>query len=135
MTDFQFFLTAEEAAKVTWEYPSISSIVLFIVGISFFLFLNAFFVANEFASARVRESQLAEQEDDSKSQARRRKNALHIVKHLDTYLSANQVGITIASLALGAMGEPFIESLIAPPLSYFLHLSEAVVHVVSYSLA
>ena len=135
MTDFQFFLTAEEAAKVTWEYPSISSIVMFVVGISFFLFLNAFFVANEFASARVRESQLAEQEDDSKAQAKRRKNALHIVKHLDTYLSANQVGITIASLALGAMGEPFIESLIAPPLSYFLHLSEAVVSVVSYSLA
>ena len=82
---------------MTWEYPSIGSIVLFLLGIGFFLFLNAFFVANEFASARVRESQLAEQEDDTKAQAKRRRNALHIVRHLDTYLSANQVGITIAS--------------------------------------
>ena len=132
---FEFFLRPEEIEQLTWQYPSIGSIALFLVGISFFLFLNAFFVANEFASARVRESQLAENEEDNKAQAKRRKTALHIVRHLDHYLSANQVGITIASLALGAMGEPFIESLIAPPLSYFFHLSDTVVSVVSYSLA
>jgi len=129
------FLTAEEAAQLTWEYPSFSSVLLFLIGIAFFLFLNAFFVSNEFASARVRESQLLEDEDDSRSQASRRQKALHIVQHLDTYLSANQVGITIASLALGSLGEPFIESLIAPPLTYFLHLRPEIVSVVSYTLA
>lgn len=129
------FLTPEEVAQLTWDYPSVSSILLFLLGILFFLFLNAFFVANEFASARVREGQLMEDEDDTKGQAKRKRRALHIVRHLDTYLSANQVGITIASLALGNLGEPFIESLIAPPLSYFCHLTPTVVSIVSYTIA
>ena len=126
------FLAPEDAAQLVWEYPSIGSILLFLIGVGFFLFLNAFFVANEFASARVRESQLAASTDDSRRQARSRRNALHIVRHLDSYLSANQVGITIASLALGNLGEPFIEQLIAPPLSYYMHLQPVVVSVISY---
>ncbi len=131
----EFFLTEQEIARLTWEYPSIGSIMLFLLGTLFFLFLNAFFVANEFASARVRESQLAEDDDDTKSQAKRRRRALHIVKHLDTYLSANQVGITLASLALGGLSEPFIESLIAPPLEFYLHLTPTVVSAISYTVA
>lgn len=132
----QIFLTPEEISQLTWSYPSLSSIILFVLAIAFFLFLNAFFVANEFASARVRESQLLEgDESETKGQSKRRNKALHIVRHLDTYLSANQVGITIASLALGGMGEPFIESLIAPPLSYLCHLTPTVVSAVSYALA
>ncbi len=133
--DFEFFLSEQEVAQLSWEYPSAGSIILFLLGTCFFLFLNAFFVANEFASARVRESQLAEDEDDTKSQARCRRRALHIVKHLDTFLSANQVGITLASLALGGLSEPFIESLIAPPLAYYLHLSPTVVSAISYTVA
>ena len=130
-----FFLNSEEISQLEWSYPSFATIVLFLMGTAFFLFLNAFFVANEFASARVRESQLMEDDDDSKSRAKRRRNALEIVRHLDTYLSANQVGITLASLALGGLSEPFIESLIAPPLSYFLHLRPEVVSVISYTMA
>lgn len=129
------FLSPDRIAELKWEYPDVGSVLLFLLGIGFFLFLNAFFVANEFASARVRESQLADDEDDTKAQAKRRRTARHIVRHLDTYLSANQVGITIASLALGAMGEPFIGSLISPFLSYFLHLSDTAVHIISYTLA
>lgn len=130
-----FFLTPEEVEQLHWEYPGAAEIILFVLAIAFFLFLNAFFVANEFASSRVRESQLAEDESDTKGEAKRRATALHIVRHLDTYLSANQVGITIASLALGNLGEPFIESLLAPPLQYFLHLAPSVVSVLSYVLA
>lgn len=129
------FLTPDEIRLLEWTYPSFASILLFLISIGFFLFLNAFFVANEFASARVRESQLAEDEDDTKKQARNRRNALTIVQHLDTYLSANQLGITIASIVLGSLGEPFIESLIAPPLSYYLHLQPTVVSVISYTIA
>lgn len=129
------FLSTEEIGELKWEYPSFFSIFLFVIGIGFFLFLNAFFVANEFASARVRPSQLRENADDTRAKAHKRAKALNIVNHLDSYLSANQVGITLASLALGALGEPFIKSLIEPFLSYYLHLRPAVVSVISYTLA
>lgn len=129
------FLTNEEIAAIPWEYPSIGEILLFIIGIVFFLFLNGFFVANEFAAARVRQSQLEPSTSDSKSEARKRGYALHIVKNLDSFLSANQVGITIASLALGSLGEPFIESLIKSPLIHFCHLSPTIVNVLSYTIA
>lgn len=134
MLDY-LFLPPEEVAELHWEYPSFGSILLFLLGTLFFLFLNAFFVANEFASARVRESQLVPDDDDTKAQAARRNKALHIVRHLDSYLSANQVGITLASLALGGLSEPFIQSLISPPLSYFLHLQPTVVSIISYVVA
>ncbi len=129
------FLTEQEISQLTWDYPSAGSILLFFLGTCFFLFLNGFFVANEFAAARVRISQLAENEDDTKAQARRRRRALHIVNHLDTFLSANQVGITLASLALGGLSEPFIESLIAPPLEYYCHLAPTAVSAISYAVA
>ncbi|HIX19503.1 MAG TPA: hemolysin family protein [Candidatus Akkermansia intestinigallinarum] len=129
------FLTQEEIAQLTWSYPTFGEIILFLLGTGFFLFLNAFFVANEFAAARVRESQLLEKEGETKAQVRRRKNTIRIVNHLDAYLSANQLGITIASLALGGLCEPFIEALIAPPLSYYCHLAPGVVSTISYIVA
>ena len=94
------FLNEEEIKLLTWEYPSLASILLFIISISFFLFLNAFFVANEFASARVRLSQLRENDEDTKKEANKRAKARNIVHHLDTYLSANQVGITLVLVLL-----------------------------------
>ncbi len=90
-------------------------IALYLVGIVFFLLLNAFFVASEFAIVKVRPSQLeaVHKEQGSRSS----KTAIHVVSHLDGYLSANQLGITIASLALGFLGEPFVEALISPLLA------------------
>ena len=63
------FLNAGEIEKLgPVAYPSLASVLLFLLGTGFFLFLNAFFVANEFASARVRLSQLRENdEEDRKS--------------------------------------------------------------------
>lgn len=107
---------------------------MFLIGIVFFLGLNAFFVANEFASARVRETQLAPDASDSPGRAKRRASALHIVKNMDAYLSANQVGITVASLALGAMGEPFVEALAGPMLAA-AGLPPAAVAATSYAVA
>lgn len=134
MLDY-LFLTEEEVRQLTWHYPSFTTIILFILSIVFFLFLNAFFVANEFASARVRLSQLRETDEDSKKEANKRAKARNIVHNLDTFLSANQVGITLASLALGALGEPFIASLLSPILSFCLHLRPEVVSIISYILA
>lgn len=95
------------------EFPSLGKSLLYLAGIVFFLLLNAFFVASEFAIVKVRPSQL---ETEGKTNSPKTKTALHVVNHLDGYLSANQLGITIASLALGFLGEPFVEALVTPAL-------------------
>jgi CBS domain containing-hemolysin-like protein len=99
---------------VPHDYPSLGQSLLYILGIVFFLFLNAFFVASEFAIVKVRPSQL---EALSKENGSDPKLALHVVNHLDGYLSANQLGITISSLALGFLGEPFVTALVYPSLA------------------
>jgi CBS domain containing-hemolysin-like protein len=101
------------ASELRTEFPSAGETMLYIVGIVFFLLLNAFFVASEFAIVKVRPSQL---EAAAKDKPTRTATALHVVSHLDGYLSANQLGITIASLALGFLGEPFVEALVSPLL-------------------
>src|SRR5688500_570792 len=71
--------------------------------------LNGFFVAAEFAIVKVRSSQL-----DLKAKEGHRMASLskHIVNHLDSYLSATQLGITIASLGLGWIGEDVVTEII-----------------------
>lgn len=86
---------------------------MYLAGIVLFLLLNAFFVASEFAIVKVRPSQL---ESHGKETGADTARALHVVNNLDGYLSANQLGITIASLALGFLGEPFVEKLVSPLL-------------------
>jgi CBS domain containing-hemolysin-like protein len=75
---------------------------------------NAFFVASEFAIVKMRPTRL---EQLVRAGDARAKRALKISQHLDAYLSANQLGITLASLALGWIGEPAIGHLIEPLLS------------------
>lgn len=95
------------------QFPSLGKSIVYICGIIFFLLLNAFFVASEFAIVKVRPSQLETIEKEKPGSTRQ---AQHVVSHLDGFLSANQLGITIASLALGFLGEPFVFALIAPLL-------------------
>ena len=112
-------MTAEFASNLLavagqHDFPSLGQSLLYIAGIAFFLLLNAFFVASEFAIVKVRPSQL---EALSKESGANPKLALHVVNHLDGYLSANQLGITISSLALGFLGEPFVKALVYPLLA------------------
>ena len=86
-------LAAGEAGTLT-----LGKTLLYIAGIILFLLMNAFFVASEFAIVKVRRSQI---DAGAEKRPRRSKVALQVVKNLDSYLSANQLGITIASLALG----------------------------------
>ncbi len=65
--------------------------------------LNGFFVATEFALVKVRPTRLDELARRGSAAAGRAKR---MVEHLDEYLSATQLGITLASLALGWIGEP-----------------------------
>src|SRR6202171_3884268 len=73
--------------------------------------LNGFFVATEFALVKVRPTRLDELARRGSAAARRAKR---LVEHLDEYLSATQLGITLASLALGWIGEPAFAHLIEP---------------------
>ncbi|MGC4033990.1 MAG: hemolysin family protein [Tepidisphaeraceae bacterium] len=77
--------------------------------------LNAYFVASEFAAVGARQSRL--EADAGKSILARA--ALQIKHKLDLYLSTCQLGITIASLGLGAVCEPAIAALLEPIFSYF----------------
>jgi CBS domain containing-hemolysin-like protein len=72
---------------------------------------NGFFVGAEFAIARLRPSQAAEYVRDGRPGAR---SAQHAVEHIDAYLSACQLGITLASLGLGAVGKPAFTELLEP---------------------
>jgi CBS domain containing-hemolysin-like protein len=108
------------------------------MAVLFFVLLNAFFVAAEFAIVKVRSSQLeaASEEGEGKTiRSRKAERALHQVKHLDGYLSATQLGITLASIALGSLGEPFINELIQPLFFLIGFTNETIITTVSYVLA
>lgn len=99
----------------------------------FLLLLNAFFVLAEFAIVKVRSTRL---EELARKGHRRAKLAQFTVKHLDEYLSAIQLGITMASLGLGWVGEPALAHLIAPLFSLFhIPLSSAVSYSISVTIA
>jgi len=74
---------------------------------------NGFFVAVEFSLARLRPTQAQELLRQGRPGA---KSVAHGVDHLDAYLAACQLGITMASLGLGAIGEPVFHDLLEPVL-------------------
>lgn len=93
---------------------------------------NGFFVAAEFAIVKVRGTQL----QPLAARSARARLALHITHHLDSYLAACQVGITLSSLALGWLGEPAIAGLIELPLAAVIgSFAPAVAHGIAIALA
>src|SRR5438552_5374504 len=97
-----------------------------------FIVANGVFVAAEFAIIKVRPTQLAELAAAGSSRARM---ARRITKHLDTYLSTTQFGVTLASLALGWIGEPAFEKLIEPHASFFGTYRVSVAHSIAATIA
>lgn len=97
--------------------------MLFDIFITIFLvFLNGFFVAAEFAIVKVRSSQLQVKAGNSFSG----KIAQFIVEHLDAHLAATQLGITLASLGLGWIGEGVVSRIILAGMhSMGVQMSEA----------
>lgn len=93
----------------------IDSIVKIIIAILLVL-LNGFFVAAEFSIVKVRYSQIQLKAAEGNTLA---KQAEHIIKNLDSYLSATQLGITLASLALGWVGESALEHVFRGIFDYF----------------
>lgn len=97
------------------------------------ILMNGFFVAAEFSLVRVRVSQLEVLRDEGNKSAGR---VLKIVHQIDSYLSAVQLGVTIASLGIGALAEPAINQHLVAFLDWIgLPLPADVEHAVSYVVA
>ena len=90
--------------------------------------INGFFVVAEFSLVRVRKTRLEELVHQGNIRA---KLTMRIVSAIDTYLSAIQLGVTLASLALGWLGEAAIASLLEPALRFFAPDSMLLAHSVS----
>ncbi|MBN9501029.1 MAG: hypothetical protein BGO01_07440 [Armatimonadetes bacterium 55-13] len=98
---------------------------------AFLVFLNGFFVAAEFALVKVRRTQLQENlKEGTKGAAL----ALHATHHLDAYLSATQLGITLASIGLGWVGEPTVARLLDPVFGA-IGLAEQYRHGAAFAVA
>ena len=107
-------------------------VILKISAVLGLVFLNGFFVAAEFAIVKVRSTQI---EPLAKSGMKRAKLAQHAIAHLDAYLSATQLGITLASLGLGWLGEPFVAQLLEPVFEVMGITQPAVLTAVSFGIA
>jgi CBS domain containing-hemolysin-like protein len=134
MNAFSFFFLAvapvADAVVEQWDPPLIIlGKLAVILGL---VILNAFFVASEFAIVKVRGSQLDALEAEGNLRA---VFAKHVRTHLDAYLSATQLGITLASLALGWIGEQFLAHLIEPAFIVANMHSHALVSTISITLA
>lgn len=104
--------------------------LVYILTLILLLLLNAFFVLAEFASVRVRGTQISEIEDQKRHGA----PALRLVhEKLDEYLAVCQLGITFASIGLGFVGEPAIAQLLMPLLGH-VNAAHAVAITISYIL-
>jgi CBS domain containing-hemolysin-like protein len=84
-----------------------------LVAVVVLVLANGFFVATEFAIVAVRRSRLEQLAAEGSARAGL---ALQVVAHLDAYIAACQLGITMASLALGWIGEPALARLLEPLL-------------------
>lgn len=106
--------------------------VFYIVITLFLVLLNAFFVAAEFGMVKIRNTQIEVIKEDSPF---RGEILEQIHKQLDVYLSACQLGITLASLGLGWLGEPALAHLLKPVFEWFNLASPELIRIISFSTA
>ena len=97
----------------------------------FLIAMNGFFVAAEFACVKIRPSRLETLIQEGSRQA---KYAKKLTDHLDASLSVTQLGITLASLGLGWVGEPAVATLILP-ITHTIGLDDVIGHTISLALA
>jgi len=108
---------------------SLASISFKILSVFVLVAANGFFVAAEFAFVGVRRSRIETLAANGKASAKR---LLSILDNMNVYLSACQLGITLASLGLGWIGEPAVSQLLEMPLS---SLPESARHAVAFGIA
>lgn len=113
-----------------WDAPGLLLTKLGVI--AFLVALNGFFVAAEFALVKIRGSQLDALAAEGNKRA---PTAQHVISNLNAYLSACQLGITLASLGLGWVGEPFLAQMLQPGFTLLNIQSTAVITSVSFTLA
>ncbi len=101
-----------------------------ILGALLLVALNGVFVAAEFAFVKIRSAQVKRMVDEGRASARIVQSA---IGKLDRYLAVCQLGITISSLGLGALGEPAIARLLEPVLGV-LGFSEGLIHGIAFAI-
>jgi CBS domain containing-hemolysin-like protein len=125
-----FALWVVVSAVTRWDSPAL--IIGKLLVIAALVALNSFFVAAEFALVKVRHSQL----QALASQGNKRASiSQHVVENLTAYLSACQLGITLASLGLGWVGEPFLARMLQPFFALLGISSEPFVASISFAIA
>ncbi len=103
---------------------------LYILVVFLLVLANGFFVASEFALVGVRRSRILTLAEGGN---RRAKLLLQLLDNLNAYISATQLGITMASLALGWIGEPVFAHLLEEPLEGYV--SDTVRHTIAFAVA
>ena len=110
---------------------NVQDIFINIFVIAFLLFVNGFFVAAEFSLVKVRKTRLEQLSNDGNAQA---KTALKLIDNVNKMLAAAQLGVTIASIALGWVAEATMVELVSPVIS-FLPFSNITAHAISIPIA
>ena len=114
------------------DTPGFGLSLLGLLGVVVLVATNAFFVATEFALVAVRRTQVEVWVAEGRRGARSVQTA---VKHLDDAIAATQLGITLASLGLGWIGEPALAGLIQPTLLAIGVESPVLLHALAGGLA
>ena len=134
---FFMFFAAETGAIP--EPATVASTVFNIFLVFFLVLANGFFVASEFALVAVRKSRIEALANEGSKGAQR---LLAMLNNLNAYISATQLGITLASLGLGWVGEPAVAALLEPVLIWVGELtgatflaSGAALHTISFIIA
>ncbi|OMP66734.1 hemolysin family protein [Domibacillus epiphyticus] len=105
--------------------------IINLLGVALLIALTAFFVAAEFAIVKLRTTRVDQLVAEEKPGAAAAKQ---VTTHLDEYLSACQLGITITALGLGWLGEPTVERLLHPLFERF-DLASSVTTLLSFAIA
>ena len=126
---FALAILAEGVAE-HWDSPGLLFGKLAIIAA--LVALNGFFVAAEYSIIKVRSSQLETLADEG---GKRAAFTQHVRQHLDSYLSATQLGVTLASLGLGWVGEQFLATMLQPFFALVHIQSPTVVTTISVVLA
>lgn len=108
-------------------------ILLNLILIALLLLMNGFFVASEFALVGVRQTKMAQLAKDGNATA---EVVCYEIEHLDRYIAAVQLGITIASIGLGWVGEATLATILEPLLNWLPYVEKTVaVHTVATGIA